>query len=184
MSRAPGERKSAQEFWIFAHRSMHFINLWTVYSDLLSGHYVPSVNLSTEENWTTDVKATAMFILYSYFYSLIEDDEQSLNAFRIWRLHYPEEETAIAAMEKRVAPFRGQLKLFRNRLGFHGSRTQKHEAKALELFSQHSGTEIWLTMRDFKALNSAFFEKSNMKQGISKLTVDQLRARIDSIAAQ
>jgi hypothetical protein len=170
----------SEEFRIFAERFMHFMNLWTVYNDLLSGRYLPSLNLSSEEEWTTDVRATVMFVLYAYFYSLVEDDDQSLNGFRIWRVRYPEEETAIAAVESRVA--RDRLRLFRNRLGFHGSRNRRHESKGLELFSMHSGTEIWNAMKDFKSLGAALFAKSNITQGIGPYTGDQVRAWIDSIA--
>ncbi len=76
---------------------MHFMNLWTVYTDLLSGHYVPRINLPSEES-LTDVRETMMLILYAYFYSLIEDDDQSINGFRIWRARFPEETAAIAAV--------------------------------------------------------------------------------------
>jgi hypothetical protein len=173
-----------EEFRIFAERYMHFTNLWTVYNDLLSGHYIPTVNFSSEREWTTDVRATLMFVLYAYFYSLVEDDHNSVNGFRIWRARYPEEETAIAAVESRVAPFRDDLKLFRNRLGFHGSRSRSHEAKALEVFSRHSGTEILNAMKDFKSLGAALFAKSNIAQGIGKYTADQVRSWIDSIVDQ
>jgi hypothetical protein len=40
-----------------------------------------------------------MFLLYSTFYSLIDDDPRSVNAFRVWRRNFPEEESAIAAVE-------------------------------------------------------------------------------------
>ena len=42
-------------------------------------------------------KPPLMFILYAYFYSPIEDSDDGLNGFRIWREHFPEEEEAIAA---------------------------------------------------------------------------------------
>ena len=70
---------------------MHFINLWTVYTDLLSGHYVPRINLPSEKAFT-EVRGTMMLILYAYCYSLIEDDDQGLNGFRIWRAYFPEED--------------------------------------------------------------------------------------------
>ena len=184
MTSVPSRRQEGEEFRIFAERYMHFTNLWTVYRDLLSGHYSPSVNLSSEEEWMTSVQATMMLILYAYFYSLIEDDEQGLNGIRIWRSRYPEEESAITAVECRIAPFRDRLKLFRNRLGFHGSRTRAHEAKALDLFAAHSGTEILTAMKDFKSLGAALFAKSNVARGVGAITAGEVRGWIDSIAAK
>ena len=43
-----------------------------------------------------------MLIIYAYFYSLVEDSADGVNAFRIWREHFPEEEEAIAAVEALV----------------------------------------------------------------------------------
>jgi hypothetical protein len=151
-----------------------------VYNDLLSGHYKPTLNLPSEE--LTDVGATMMLVLYAYFYSLVDDDNQSVNGFRIWRARYPEEEVAIAAVEARVVPFRQRLKLFRNRLGFHGSRSRTHESAALDLFAKHSGTEIWEAMKLFTALGAALFAKDLARQGLD----DPNRARqwIDSVSTK
>lgn len=121
--------KQREEFGIFVERFMHFMNVWTIYSDLLSGRYVPTIrpHAKSAHEWThTDISATMMFMLYAFFYSLIEDDENSINAFRLWRERYSEVESAIAALEKEVVPLRRTLKKFRNRLGFHGSRSRAY----------------------------------------------------------
>ena len=83
-----------------------------------------------------------MFVLYAYFYSMVEEDPQGVNRFRVWRATWPEEERAIAAVETLVKPLVPGLKLFRNRLGIHGSRSRAHEAKAFDLFAKHSGTAV------------------------------------------
>jgi len=77
----------SEELYIFAERYAHFSNIHTVYRDLLSGHYKPSVTVTSDPNeWSiTDVGSTMMFVLYAYFYSLVEDEPKALNAFRIWR---------------------------------------------------------------------------------------------------
>lgn len=184
MSKGPISSQTSEEFGIFAERYMHFMNLWTVYTDLLSGHYVPRLNLSSEKFSITDVRATMMLILYAYFYSLIEDDNQSLNGFRIWRARYPEEEAAIAAVEAQVVPFRRRLRLFRNRLGFHGSRSRAHESSGFDLFAQHSGTEMWDAMKSFKALGAALFAKESAQRGLEGSDPDRARQWIDSVAAR
>jgi len=174
----------SEELYIFAERYAHFSNVHTVYRDLLSGHYKPSVTVNSNANeWSvTDVGSTMMFVLYAYFYSLVEDDPKGLNGFRIWRQRWPEEEKAIAAVESQVKPLRKGLKLFRNRLGFHGSRSRKHEEPALDFFAKHSGTEVWEAMKNFKSLGAALFMKDVAKQA----GADQTKARrwIDSIAAK
>jgi hypothetical protein len=105
-----------------------------------------------------------MFVLYAWFYSLIEDEENAVNGFRLWRERFPEEERAIAAVEAEVVPFRNDLKLFRNRLGFHGSTSRTHEAVGFQLFSNYSGTEILEAMLKFKSLGAALLAKENKGQ--------------------
>lgn len=89
-----------EELRIFVERLMHFMNLWTIYKDTLSGHYVPSVGKAHVENKDRiefPVGITMMFVLYSYFYSLVEDSDDGLNGFRVWREVWPSEEVAISA---------------------------------------------------------------------------------------
>ena len=151
----------SEELYMFAERYAHFSNLHTIYRDLLSGHYKPSLAMNGKpgEMDMTGVPITVMLVLYAYFYSMVEDDDQSVNAFRLWREHRPEEEKAIAALESKVAPMREGLRLCRNRLVFHGSRWRAHEQRAFELFEQHSGNNVWETMGSFKSLGAALFRK-------------------------
>jgi hypothetical protein len=122
-----------------------------------------------------------MFILYAYFYSLIEDSSDGLNAFRIWREHFPEEERAIAAIEALVNPFKDDLRHFRNRLGFHGSRSRKHEARGFDLFANSSGTETMEAMKYFKALGAILLRKEMAVRNSNTTGMDDARARIDSL---
>jgi hypothetical protein len=179
-----------EEYSLFVMRYMQFHNLWTVYSDFRTGRYVPSVPESPREDpqayWQikTDMKATLMFMLYAFFYSLIEDDPKGLNAFRIWKLKYPDEQKAISALERLILPFHADLKDFRNRLGFHGSRSHEHEARGLDVFKNFSGGHLLHRMVLFKALNAALIEKDMARQ--SKLMERQQAARlkIDEITAR
>jgi hypothetical protein len=166
-----------EELGIFVERHIQFMNLWTVYNDLLSGRYVPSLD---NEDWP--VKITMMLMLYGYFYSLVEDFEEGMNAFRVLREKFPEEEVAIATVESQIVPFRSRLRVFRNRLGFHGSRTRAHESHAFDLFAEHTGTEIWNAMENFKGLVAALLAKANAKQGIGTLNQGQIRQWIDKIS--
>jgi hypothetical protein len=150
-----------EELALFAERFMHFMNVWTVYSDMLTGHYVPTI-ASPGEGWAPfpNTGATMMFLLYATFYSLIDGDPKSVNAFRVWRRNFPEEETGIAAVEAQVKPFEVKLKRFRNRLGFHGSRSRAHEASGFDLFAdKYSGTAIWNAMSNFKHFGAVLFAK-------------------------
>ncbi len=160
------------------------------YSDLLTGRYVPSVGNrkldEVEVDWTlpAEMVPTMMFVLYAFFYSIIEDSEDGLNAFRIWRLKYPDELKSINALEKQIAPLRPELKVFRNRLGFHGSRSQQHEARGFELFGKHSGTKMLETMKVFKALNAALLSKDLASQHNSAEELAQARLLLDAIPAR
>lgn len=147
-----------EEFEIFVERFMHFLNFWAVYRDLLSERYVPSLS-SAENDPFPRMNDTLMFVLYSLFYSLIENDHQGVNAFRVWRAKFPEEENAIRAIELEIEPFADRLRVFRNRLGFHGSRSRMHEASGFDLFAKHSGDELWNAMRRFKQLGALLLDK-------------------------
>jgi hypothetical protein len=85
-----------EEYFLYVRRHMQFLHIWTVYFDLLSGRYVPSVGYTefsaAESNSALPghMVPTLMGLLYAFFYSLIEDSDDSINAFRIWRLKYPD----------------------------------------------------------------------------------------------
>jgi hypothetical protein len=181
MSVPTNEPRDGEEFRIFVERFMHFVNLWTVYDDFLSKHYVPTVGRPDDKGSITDMRATLMFVLYAFFYSLIEDSDEALNGFRVWRERFPEEDRAISAVEAQVSPFSSSLKVFRNRLGFHGSRSRSHEARGFEVFANHSGTEIWNGMRNFKSLGAALLAKDCARQRLPGYDPDGVRRWIDSI---
>jgi hypothetical protein len=179
---------TAEEYFLFVKRYMQFHNIWTVYFDFLSGRYVPSLPAKTtrevvevDSRIVTEMGTTLMFVLYAFFYSLIEDSDDGLNAFRVWRAKYPEEERAIIALEKLILPFRQDLKVFRNRMGFHGSRSQQHEVKGFDLFGNYSGTDLIERMTQFKALNAALIEKNLALQVNSVERLQDARSRIDRI---
>lgn len=153
-----------EELTLLTERLMHFMNVWTVHRDLLSGHYVPTVGAPSESDPFPNTTHTLMFVLYGVFYSLLEDDPQGLNAFRAWRQHFPEEENAIAAVEAQVAPFTKDLKRFRNRLGAHGSRSWAHQASGFDLFAKHSGDAILAAMAKLKHLGAALLAKEHASQ--------------------
>ncbi len=176
---------SEEELRIFVERFMHFMNLWTVYSDFLSFKYVPSVDFDDSDDHSIPrVQVTLMFILYAFFYSLVDDSQDGLNGFRIWRSRFPEEESAIAAVEAQVVPFQDKLRVFRNRLGFHGSRTRAHEDPALDVFATHTGGEIFQAMGNFKSLGAALLAKANAQEGASNSSHERARQWIDAVAAR
>lgn len=153
-----------EELVIFVERFMHFANVWTVYSDLLSGRYSPTAGSRSGKEPFPNMNDTMMFLLYAVFYSLIEEDSNSLNAFRVWRQYFPQEEEPIAAVEAKITPFAEDLKRFRNRIGFHGSRTRVHESSGFDLFAKHSGTAILTAMADFKQLGVTLLAKDSALQ--------------------
>jgi hypothetical protein len=179
-----------EEYHLFIVRYMQFHNIWTLYRDFISGRYVPSVAgyapPEDEADWRTPAEFgfTLMFVLYSFFYSLIDDDRSSTNAFRIWRATYPSEESAIAAVEFRVNPIRPYLKTFRNRVGFHGSRSLKHQESGLDLFGEHSGSKLMNVMKQFKALNAALIELEMASRVSSESRIAAARKMLDQITSR
>jgi hypothetical protein len=152
-----------EEHYLFIKRVIQFQNIRFIYDDLLTGRYIPSCGAKqvdeiqvADSAITTEMIPTMMFVLYSFFYSLIEDSADGQDAFRIWRKKFPEEEKAIAALEALVIPIRSDLRVFRNKLGFHGSRSHALESKGFDLFANHSGERIMQIMTRFTSLNSGF----------------------------
>ena len=80
-------------------------------------------------------------------YTLFEDRPDSIDLVTVWHgLDHPfgnELQDSVA----RLSPFRDELKLVRNRLGFHGSLSRSHERAGLGIFDVDSGRA-----RDFARL--------------------------------
>src|SRR6202030_1093441 len=100
------------------------------------------------------VQVPMMFILCAFFHGLVEDSDDGLNGFRVWRKRLPREEAAIAAVEAKVQPLLGDLRAFRNRLGFYANRTSPRESAAFDLLDQQSRREILETMKRFKSMSA------------------------------
>jgi hypothetical protein len=178
--------KNTEELRMFVERFRHFLNLWTVYNDMLTEHYVPTVGTDAVDEPLYgsyfQPSISVMLVLYAYFYSLVDDRDNGLNAFRIWREHFPEEEPAIAAIEAQIKPMANDLRLYRNRLGFHGSRTRAHEASGFELFANTTGTQAWNAMRNFKALSAILLGRDMAIRQGNEAEVEKYRGWIDAIA--
>ena len=175
-----------EEHYLFVKRVMQFQNVRTVYSDLLTGHYVPSIGAKrieeiqeADSTITAEMIPTMMFILYSFFFSLVEDSADGMDAFRIWRRKYPDEDQAIAALEALVKPLLNDLRFFRNRLGFHGSRSHAKESKGFELFANHSGDYVMQIMTRFTSLNAGFLMKDAADRNDSEEDRKRARSWID-----
>jgi hypothetical protein len=186
--RPSGEDEVDEEYRLFVIRYMQFRNIWTLYWDYVSGRYLPSSPgyESGISDWRSpaEFRITLMFILYSFFYSLVDEDSRAVNAFRIWRRKFPKEEAAIAAVEFRVSPIRSDLKTFRHRIGFHGSRALSHQNPALDLFGNHSGTKMINIMKQFKALAACLLalETSAFKNDLDEMK--EARIQINEITGR
>jgi hypothetical protein len=179
MSSNPVLGNSGEELGRYHQRFSQFMNLWTVYDDLLTGEYVPSLN---SEDYP--VSMTLMFLLYAYFYSLIEDSEDGLNGFRVWRKELPQEELVIAAVEAIVKPMAADLRVFRDRLGFHGSRTSNHESPGFDIFNEHSGTDVLNAIKRFKTMNAWLFGLHTALQENDRVKIAHWRRELDKLTAR
>jgi len=178
-----------EEFRLFMVRHMQFMNLWTVYRDFLSKRYIPSVpgyQDTGNADWRTPASfdATLMFVLYSFFYSLVDQHEKGINAFRIWRAKFPAEEKAIAALEYRINPVIPDLKTFRHRLGFHGSQTFNQQDAGFKLFGTNSGGKMLNLMKQYKSLNAALCELDMARVANDTEKIADARQKIDAVTAR
>lgn len=85
----------------------------------------------------------------SFLYSLFEDrkDSINLNLLRVWQGFDHPFSNELQAYSTRLSPFKEELELVRNRVGFHGSLTRSHERAGLGVFDVDS-----LRARDFARL--------------------------------
>jgi hypothetical protein len=83
----------------------------------------------------------------SFLYSLFEDRPDSINLVQVWRGVDHPFGNDLQDCVRRLDPFKEELKLLRNRLGFHGSLSRSQERDGLGIFDVDSGRA-----RDFARL--------------------------------
>ena len=90
----------------------------------------------------------------SFLYSLFEDRTDSINLLRVWRGYDHPFANDLREHATRLDSFKGDLKLVRDRLGFHGSLTRNHEQGGLAIFDVNSGRarEFSRLVRDLQQL--------------------------------
>lgn len=80
-----------------------------------------------------------VFETASFLYSFFEDRPDSINLLRIWQGFDHPFSSELQACATRLTPFKAELKLVRNRVGFHGSLSRGHERAGLGIFDVDSG---------------------------------------------
>jgi hypothetical protein len=90
----------------------------------------------------------------SFLYSLFEDRVDSINLMRIWQGFEHPFSNQLQDYSARLSPFKQELKLVRDRLGFHGSLTRSHEEAGLGVFDVGSGraSEFTCLVSDMRQL--------------------------------
>jgi len=97
---------------------------------------------------------TLVFETASFLYSLFEDRRDAINLLRIWQgFDHPFGEELHDCVS-RLSPFREELRLVRNRVGFHGSLNRTHERSGLGIFDVDSSRahDFVHLMRDMQHL--------------------------------
>jgi hypothetical protein len=75
----------------------------------------------------------------SFLYSLFDHRRDSINLLRVWQGFDHPFGNELQDYSTRLTPFKEDLKLVRDRLGFHGSLTRSHEGAGLGVFDVDSG---------------------------------------------
>lgn len=81
---------------------------------------------------------TLVFETASFLYSLFEDRPDSINLEKVWQGFDHPFGKELQNCVTRLAPFKDELKLVRNRVGFHGSLSRSHESAGLGIFDVES----------------------------------------------
>jgi len=85
---------------------------------------------------------TIFFQNASFLYSLFDDTKNSTNLLKIWKGFDHPFEKDLQNFDRRLTPFKDELKKVRNRIGFHGSLTRIHEKAGLGIFDLESPRSI------------------------------------------
>ena len=149
----PTNSQPDEELSIYVERMIRMLHLITIYEDVLRK---PKTADSFEAQ--VDPASTMMAVVYSFYYSLIETSSDGVSFFRVWRRRAPTFAAELDDLERRVEVFRDDLRIFRNRFGFHGSTTRKHESTAFELLLKHSGDALYRTIIDTRNLSTRLIE--------------------------
>lgn len=70
----------------------------------------------------------------SFMYSLFEDRQEAINLLDVWQDFDHPFGQELRNCVTRLDPFKEELKLVRNRVGFHGSLSRNHERAGLGIF--------------------------------------------------
>jgi len=81
---------------------------------------------------------TLLFETASFLYSLFEDRQDAINLLNIWQGFDHPFGDELRNFVARLSPFKEELRLLRNRVGFHGSLTRAHERAGLGIFDVNS----------------------------------------------
>ena len=142
-----------EEFSIYVERMSRMIQLLRIYELVLKQPDAVDKDLPH-----LSLAGTMLAVVYSFYYSLIEDRPDGVSFFRVWRNRAPEFTPTLDALEAQVAPFRESLRLFRHRYGFHGSITRTHEAVAFDLLLHHTGSELMAIILATRDLSTKLIE--------------------------
>jgi hypothetical protein len=148
-----------EELSIYVERMMRFLHLLRIHDLVLRLADDASANAPQ-----AGLHMTMIGVVYSFFYSLIEDDQKSVNFFRIWRAREPDYSSELDKLEARIAPHVKDLRLFRNRFGFHGSVTRAKEASGFQLLNADA-KELWAIILDLRNLSTKLIAARLRRQG-------------------
>ena len=79
-----------------------------------------------------------VFETASFLYSLFEDRRDSINLLNVWQGFDHPFSDELQNYVTRLSPFKKELRLVRNRVGFHGSLNRSHERAGLGIFDVDS----------------------------------------------
>lgn len=88
----------------------------------------------------------------SFLYSLFEDRTDSIHLARVWAGFDHPFYDALTAIENRLQPFKPQLKLVRDRYGFHGSLSRTREAEGFDILQDPLARDLCTLIHDVKQL--------------------------------
>jgi hypothetical protein len=147
-------KEALAEYLVYRSRTCELLQMFQILLDLKGKKYVP------QNQFSRTPAATVQNMLVGIFASFMETNKQALNVFDVWVALYPNEEIRIEETWKKIEPYIGLVRDFRNNVSFHASRNLRGYVKSLRAYEGNEKL-IAFAMKEFGQLSTDLLRKES-----------------------
>jgi len=147
-------KEALAEYLVYRSRTCEYLQMFQILLDLKEKKYAP------ENQFSRTPAATVQNMLVGIFASLMDTNKQALNVFDLWVALYPNEKIRIEETWKKIEPYTGLVRDFRNNVSFHASKNLSGYVKSLRAYEGNEKA-IAFAMKEFGQLARDLFRKEH-----------------------